>query len=29
MADVEQRQIEWATAETEGGTLTVALRCGR
>jgi hypothetical protein len=25
MAEAEQRQIEWATAETEGGTLTVAL----
>ncbi len=25
MADIEQRQIEWATAETEDGTLTVAL----
>ena len=25
MADAEQRQIEWATAETEGGTLTVEL----
>jgi hypothetical protein len=25
MTDPEQRQIEWATAEIEGGTLTVAL----